>query len=292
MRRHLPVRRRLRVAEAYCRLLPMVPKRPHDDDEISLRERLSHKEVLIGSFVNLGSSLTTEVMGLAGFDWVVIDLEHGAGDEQILVGQLQALAHTGTAALVRVEGVDPARIQHALDVGADGVLVPRVRSVEQARACVDFCRYARHRGVARYNRSWHWGMRTRSYAEVDARVACAVQIETAQALELADEIAAVDGVDLVFVGPVDLAHALRLSGPEDPDLLAHVARVARAARAAGKAAGMLVGSVEQVGRYRELGFTVLGCSSDSGLLALAARDMASALDAVRLAQPRPQEAVG
>jgi 2-keto-3-deoxy-L-rhamnonate aldolase RhmA len=245
------------------------------------RARLRAGEPVIGSFVNLGSPLTAEIMGLAGFDWLVVDLEHGAGDEQVLAGQLQALTHTGVAALVRVEGVNPARIQHALDLGAHGIVIPRLRSADEARASVAHARYAGDRGVARYNRSWKWGLDQAPLAEADERVVCAVQIETAEALAAVDEIAAVEGVDVLFVGPADLAHAHGLSGPPDaPELLEHVAKVAAAARAHGLAAGMLVGTAEQAAAYVELGFTFIGLGSDGGLLAAAGRAAAAQLRAL------------
>jgi 4-hydroxy-2-oxoheptanedioate aldolase len=248
-----------------------------------LRSRLQGNEVLAGSFVNLGSGLVTEIMGIAGFDWLVLDLEHGAGDEHALVAQLQALGRTATAAIVRVEAIDPARVQHALDLGADGVMVPRIRTSAEAQMCVEFCRYAGHRGVARYNRSWHWGLSPRTLADADAEVVCVIQIETAEALERVDEIAAVDGVDVLFVGPSDLSHALGWQcPPDDPGLLERVAGVARAARAHGKAAGVLVGNVTQARAYADLGFTFVGCGSDGAFLAVGA---SSAADALRTLGP-------
>jgi 2-keto-3-deoxy-L-rhamnonate aldolase RhmA len=263
------------VLSAY-RLLDMP-----DSTASSFHARLTAGETVVGSFVNLGSPLTAEIMGLAGFDWLVIDLEHGAGDEHVVVGQLQALTHTGVAALVRVEGVNSARIQHALDLGAHGVLVPRLRSADEARACVAHSRYAGDRGVARYNRAWSWGLDQSPLADADRRVVCAVQIETAEALAAVDEIAAVDGVDVLFVGPADLAHAHGLSCPPDaPELIEHVAKVAAAARAHGVAAGMLVGTPEQAAAYVELGFTFIGLGSDGGLLAGAARAAAAQLRAL------------
>jgi 2-keto-3-deoxy-L-rhamnonate aldolase RhmA len=246
------------------------------------RARLQAGETLTGSFVNLGSPLTTEIMGIAGFDWLVLDLEHGAGDEGALLGQLQAVATSGAAALVRVEAIDLPRFMHALDLGADGVLVPRLRSVEDARLCVEYCRYAGARGVARYNRSWHWGLSSRTLADVDSEVVCAVQIETRDALEAVHEIAAVDGVDVLFVGPADLAHSLGVHGPpDDPVLLESAALVAEAASAHGKAAGVLVGSIEQLRAYQKLGFRFLGCNSDGGLLTAAAAGLAGALDELK-----------
>jgi len=247
----------------------------------ALRDRLDAGETVLGSFVNLGSSLTAEIMGLAGFDWLVIDLEHGAGNEQLLLGQLQALAHTGVTTLVRVEAIDAARVLHALDAGADGVLVPRLRSADDARRAVEYCRYGASRGVARYNRSWQWGLRAGTLAAADAKVICAVQIETADALAAVSEITAVDGVDVVFVGPADLAHSLALEcAPDDPELLGRVAAVAAAAREHGKAAGVLVGTVDQASAYRDAGFRFLGCGSDSGLLANVARNVARELRAL------------
>jgi 2-dehydro-3-deoxyglucarate aldolase/4-hydroxy-2-oxoheptanedioate aldolase len=154
--------------------------------------------------------------------------------------------------------------------------MPRIRSAEDARACVAFCRYAGTRGVARYNRSWHWGLASRELADADAEAVCVVQIETAEALDAVREIAAVDGVDVLFVGPADLAHALGLNcAPDDPRLLSRVVAVADAAREFGKAAGMLVGSVNQALAYSDLGFTFLGCASDSSLLANSATQVVS-----------------
>lgn len=242
------------------------------------RARLGGNEILAGSFVNLGSGLVTEVMGIAGFDWLVLDLEHGAGDEHALVTQLQALGRTGTAAIVRVEGIEPARVQHALDLGADGVMVPRIRDSAEAQMCVEFCRYAGRRGVARYNRSWHWGLSSRTLADADAEVVCVIQIETAEALEHVDEIASVDGVDVLFVGPSDLSHGLGLQcPPDDPQLLERVSAVSEAARRHGKAAGVLVGNLDQARAYTDLGFTFVGCGSDGGFLAVGASGAAHGL---------------
>lgn len=243
---------------------------------------------MVGSFVNLGSALTTEIMGLAGFDWLVLDLEHGAGDETRLLAQLQALTGTGAAAIVRVEAIDLPRFMHALDLGADGVLVPRLRSADDARRCAEYCRYAGARGVARYNRSWHWGLAKRGLADADAEVVCAVQIETREALDAVDEIAAVDGVDVLFVGPADLAQAFGLAcPPDDPELLELVGAVAEAAAAKGKTAGVLVGAIGQLRPYREAGFRFLGCNSDGGLLAQGAFALARELGELKREDGRP-----
>jgi 4-hydroxy-2-oxoheptanedioate aldolase len=244
----------------------------------TFRRRLLDGETVLGTFVNLGSSLTAEIMAIAGFDWVVLDLEHGAGDDSIVVSQLQALGRTGTAGLVRVESLELPRFMHALDAGADGVLVPRLRGAADAALAVENARYAHRRGLAKSNRCWHWGLGSRSLDEVDAEVVVAAQIETAEALAEVDDIAAIHGVDVLFVGPTDLAHSLALHcPPDDPRLMERVEAVAEAARRHGKAAGVMTATPHQLAPYIELGFSFLGGGSDGGILALAARAAVSQL---------------
>jgi 2-keto-3-deoxy-L-rhamnonate aldolase RhmA len=248
---------------------------------LAFAARVRRREVVVGTFLNLASPLAAEIVGLAGEDWVVIDLEHGPGTERDALAQMQALAHTGAAPLVRVEGIERARFLHALDMGAAGVVVPRIESVEDARRAVDYCRYSGSRGVARYNRSWHWGAAARTQDDADAAVVCAVQIETVAALEAVDEIAALDGVDVLFVGPADLAHSLGLpAGAGRPELLVRAREVAAAAERHGKAAGMLVGWLELAAADRDQGFTFLGCASDGSLLTEGARRVEQGLRAL------------
>jgi cytochrome P450/2-keto-3-deoxy-L-rhamnonate aldolase RhmA len=244
----------------------------------ALRERGQAGEVLVGAFTNMGSGVAAEILALSGYDWLVIDLEHGAGGDAEALAQLQAIAHTDVTPLVRVASGDRVRVLRALDLGAGGVLVPQIEGVDQARHAVDCCRYSGLRGVARYNRAWRWGMTDRTLSEVDRDVVCAIQIETPGALDAVEEIAAVDGVDVLFVGPADLARGLGIDGPpDDPRLLERVAAVADAAAANGKLAGMLVTTLDQAAAYRRLGFTFLGCSSDSGMLVSQARSLTTGL---------------
>ncbi|HLW95468.1 MAG TPA: aldolase/citrate lyase family protein [Solirubrobacteraceae bacterium] len=252
---------------------------------MSFRDRVTARsEVLAGTFLNLGSPVAAEIIALAGFDWVAVDLEHGAGGELEALYQLQAITHTGTAGLVRIESANAARIAHALDSGADAVIVPQVRSAEHAAEVVSACRYAGSRGVARYNRVWQWGKRGGPLDDADAQVTCCIQIERSDALADADAIAATDGVDCLFVGPADLGHALGIDGGADhPDLLEAAATVADAAGRHGKAAGILTSTVAQVEHYHRLGFTFLGCSAESALLMARAQEVAAGIHA--LAKP-------
>lgn len=224
------------------------------------RERLAAGETLVGTFLNLGSAVSAEVCARAGFDWLLVDLEHGAGTEAELIPALQAIAGR-CAALVRVEANERPRFARALDSGADGVMVPRVDSAEDARHAVSFMRYppAGVRGIASMNRGKGWG-----FDAGNAEALCVIQIETRGAVEEAREIAATDGVDVLFVGPSDLGAALGTTELPLDDVLA-------AAHAERKAAGIMARTREDAERFIALGFTFVGLGSDSLFLAQGAR---------------------
>lgn len=245
-----------------------------------LRERLLSGELLVGTSLNMGSALAAEICGLAGFDWVFIDLEHGSATEADLLAQLQALSHTGAAPLVRVEANERPRFAKALDFGAEGVIVPRVNTAEEARRAVASLRYAPEgeRGVATMNRAAGFGARGREMVETfNQRGVGVVQIESGQAVANVAEIAAVEGVDCLFVGPTDLTHSLGIFLQMDhPKYGAALEAVRQAAADAGKPTGVLVRTVQEVERYRALGFTLIGVGSDSAFLADAARAVAQA----------------
>lgn len=247
------------------------------------RQRVLMGETLFGAFVNVGSPVAAEIMASSGLDWLVVDLEHGAGDEPTALAQVQAIAAHDVIGLIRVESLERTRINRALDTGAAGVLVPRLNGVEDAEFAVSCCRYSGMRGVARGNRAWGWGPATHAdFASADERVVCAVQIETEAALQSVKSIAAVDGVDVLFIGPGDLGYSLGIDGPPGhPQLLAAARTVAEAAAANGKAAGVLVETAEQAEMYLKEGFTFVGCSTDGSLLSRSARGLVGSLSALR-----------
>jgi 4-hydroxy-2-oxoheptanedioate aldolase len=224
------------------------------------RERLAAGERLLGTFLNLGSPLAAEACARAGFDWLVFDLEHGAGTERELIPTIQAIAGR-SAALVRVEENDRPRFARALDAGADGVMVPRVDSAEEAAQAIACMRYPPRgvRGVAYMNRAAGWG-----HPRGDAEALGVIQIESGAAVDDSGAIAAVDGVDVLFVGPNDLSAAL---GTDDLPL----AKVVEAADANGKTAGILARSREDAEHYMEQGFRFVGIGSDSLFLVQGAR---------------------
>jgi 4-hydroxy-2-oxoheptanedioate aldolase len=229
------------------------------------RERLAAGETLVGTFLNLGSPVAAEVCSHAGFDWLLVDLEHGAGTEAALIPSLQAIGGR-CAALVRIEVNARPRFARALDSGADGVMVPRVESAADAVEAIASMRYPPRgiRGVAHMNRGKRWGL---GGDETDAL--CVIQIETPGAVDDAAAIAAADGVDVLFVGPSDLGAAL---GTTDLPL----ERVLDAAQRHGKTAGILARTREDGERYIEQGFRFVGIGSDSLFLARSAQAAARA----------------
>jgi 4-hydroxy-2-oxoheptanedioate aldolase len=234
----------------------------------TFRERVLAREFLAGFWLNLGSSVTAEMAGLAGFDWVLLDHEHGPGGEETLLHQLQAVSATPAACLVRVAANEPPRFKRVLDAGAHGVMVPYVSTADEARAAVNALRYPPRgmRGVAKLTRASSFGARFDGYfAHAHEWLVTLTQIETTDAVANAAEIAAVDGVDVLFVGPMDLTTSMGIPGRYD-DARFHDAlgEVADAAREHGKAAGILLLEPSNLALCRELGYTVVALGSDGG----------------------------
>jgi 2-keto-3-deoxy-L-rhamnonate aldolase RhmA len=221
--------------------------------------------------------MAAELCGNAGYDWLLIDLEHGVADEGGLLPMLHAVAATPGQAVVRVEEATRLRIGRALDLGARALMLPRIESVAEVERAVSFVRYqpAGMRGVALPTRGAGYG--TLSHAMVSGaheELCLFVQIESAAALEAVEQIAAVEQADVLFVGPSDLSHALGVPGDvKSATYRDAAARIGRAARDNGKAAGVLLWSLDELAGYRDLGYTVFALGSDGGFVASAARGM-------------------
>jgi len=250
-----------------------------------LKARLRNKEAVIGCWLNLGSAVTAEIVALAGFDWVLIDLEHGAGGEQDVIAQLQAISATPTAALVRVESHDKRRIHRVLDMGAEGVICPHIDDALQARDAVDGIRYPPHgsRGVAKMVRATGFGKDFNAYyAQSNDDILGVMQVESPEALLHLDEIAAMDGVDVLFIGPADLSMSLGIFGQFDHPLFVDaVNATVAAAERAGKATGILLFNPDDYARYFELGIRMIACGADATFVAEGSRTMASRLQTIR-----------
>jgi len=247
---------------------------------VDLHARLAAGETLYGAFAALGSPVATEMMARSGFDWLIIDLEHGAGTESDLLANLHAMGATPAAALVRPQSGERLRIGRALDLGAHGIMVPRVDLPEQAREAISFMRYPPDgtRGLALSTRGAGLGEQGHTHIQaVNRRILGIIQIESRSAVDHSAEIAAIDGVDVLFVGPTDLSHSLGIPGRfDDPVYLDAIRHVATTAEAAGKAAGILLRDASPVARHRELGFRFIGLGSDVAFISDAGRAVLAA----------------
>lgn len=250
-----------------------------------LRGRILDGELLLGTFLDLGSPVSAEIVAGAGFDWIVLDAEHGALGQAPLFGQLQAVAGGTAAPFVRVPSPRSELAGWALDAGAAGIVVPRSETVDDVRAAVSATRYSATRGAAPGVRAARYGRDPEYVPHADERRVLMIQIETAPALAAVDEIAAIDGVDVLFLGPADLARSLAIAGvaADHPRILEAAARIAAAAHAHARAAGVYVDDPDHASSYGELGFTVIASGFEAGLLRDAAGERLARL--TRAARP-------
>lgn len=246
--------------------------RAHDPEELSSRltTALGSPGVSVGGWCLIPSPLAAEVMALAGYDWIVIDTQHGTIGYDAMVEMIRALALHGVPSLVRVGWNSPSEIMRALDAGANGIIVPMISGVDDAAKAVAATRYPPD-GF----RSWGpvraaLGDPTFSPATANERVVCIPMIETVASAESSAEIAALDGVDALLIGPADLA--LASGGRLDP-LPLHaelLTKTVRACAAAGIPAGTSCGSSADVPAIQEQGFGFVAVSCDFALLSEAA----------------------
>jgi 2-dehydro-3-deoxyglucarate aldolase/4-hydroxy-2-oxoheptanedioate aldolase len=242
-------------------------------DRGDLRRRLANHETVFGTFLGLGSGSAAEACALAGFDWLLVDLEHGGGDESTLLPQQLAADAHSIPMLVRVESNDRIRAGRVLDLGASGIMFPRLESAEQVESALRHLRYPPlgDRGVATYNRACGFGLHPERLDTANDAVVGVIQIENRRAVERVEDIAAVPGIDVLFIGPRDLSHDLGVPGDfRAPVFRKALDRVLAAADAAGVAVGIMASDGATARRYRDEGFRLIAIGSDATLLAQAA----------------------
>jgi len=247
-----------------------------------LRSRILAGDTLIGAFSDLASPLAAELLGQAGFDWVVLDLEHGTATEGDLLALLYAVGTTPMAAIVRPQSAERLRVGRALDLGAAGIMLPQLQSAEGVREAVGYLKYppVGVRGVALRTRGADMG--TLAHGDVarivNERVVGIVQIESPGTVAEADEIAAIDGVDVLFVGPADLSHGLGVPGRfDDPTYLDALRTVVAGCDRHGKAAGILLYDTAVLPAHLELGFRFIGLGSEGSYVTVGAKAMLRAV---------------
>ncbi len=241
----------------------------------------------IGTWLSLGSPVVAEIAALSGFDWLLLDLEHGAASESSLLANLQAIRGTSALPIVRVGAPHPDLILHALDWGAAGIMVPHIESAAQAEACLRAMHYAPRgqRGLSRSARVYDYGLRPPT--EVPPPLFFA-QIESLAGIEHVDAIAAVEGVDVLFVGPADLTHDLSAHAHgHAPPFADCLARVVTAARAAGKHPGILVRDSADLPSLVAQGFTHIALDSDVAILRQRYRQLRPLSGPATFTPPRP-----
>jgi 4-hydroxy-2-oxoheptanedioate aldolase len=253
--------------------------------ENALKRRLAAGETVLGSWLSLPDALAAEAMAALGWDWLLVDMEHGPAALHEAAAMLTAVRTTGVATFVRPAWNEPSHIQRVLDLGCMGVVVPVVDTVEDARRVVRDARFSplgeRSRGGLRHALAFGTDAPT-YYDRANDEVLVLVQIETARALANLDDILTVDGIDGVFVGPNDLAGSLGKRWPDvwdrDDDYMAVIRRVADAANGARKITGILARDVAMARQVAETGYRFIGIGSDVNYMTAAAK---RALDEAR-----------
>jgi 4-hydroxy-2-oxoheptanedioate aldolase len=240
-------------------------------DSLEFRRRVLKGDKLIGAFLNTGSPTIAEIAGVCGLDWCLLDMEHGSGSWEMLAYQLMALHGSGAAPIVRLPSIDNVYFKRALDLGAWGLMLPNVNTAEEAENAVAFSRYPPRgtRGVSSVNRGARYGIQFDEQLE-NAHLSTLIiaQIESPLALENLEEIASVDGVDALFVGPADLSVTMGIPKQfEHPDFLEAIGATVRAASRSGKASGILGFTESDIQRYYTLGFSLVAVGSDAGMVA-------------------------
>jgi len=241
------------------------------------RQDLRNGKQLIGCWSSIGDAITTEILGLAGFDWILLDAEHAPNDELTLIPQLMALKDSKSTPFVRIHSIDAVMIKRVLDMGFYNILVPFVETEEDAVKAVSATRYPPEgiRGVSLAHRSNAYGTILDYFQRVNEAISVVVQIENQNGLNNLNEILNVKGIDAVFVGPSDLAATLgHLGNMNHPDVQTAIKHVFATAKEHGKPCGILTGSEEDAKRYISWGATMVAVGADVGLFRNATQGLA------------------
>lgn len=237
---------------------------------------LREGKTLIGCWSSLASPFSTEILGLAGFDWLLLDGEHSPNDLNGFILQLMALKDSPSAPVVRPQWNDTVQIKRLLDAGFYNFLIPFVETAEDALKAVSATRYPPEgvRGVSVAMRGNRFGTIPDYLAQSNRNISVALQIESRAGIANIEAICAVDGVDAVFIGPSDLAAGYGyLGNPNHPEVQEAMRRVFAVAKAAGVPVGILAPVESDARRYMEMGATLVAVGSDQGLFRAATQNL-------------------
>jgi 4-hydroxy-2-oxoheptanedioate aldolase len=234
-----------------------------------LKHNLNAGKVQTGCWVSLASHASAEICAGAGFDWVLIDMEHAPNELHMVHHQLHAVSAYPVSAVVRAPWNDTVVIKRLLDVGAQSLLLPYVQNEEEAKRAVAAVRYPPKgvRGVSTSSRANRFGRVTDYFKRVDGEICLIVQIETREALAQIEKIAAIDGIDGLFIGPQDLAASFgHLANPSHPEVQTAIADAITRIGKAGKAPGILAFAEADAKRWIAHGAQFVAVTSDQFLL--------------------------
>lgn len=236
-----------------------------------LKEAIKGGNSVVGPFMKLGSPAVVEIMGHAGFDFVIIDLEHGPLSMESAENMVRAATLVGVTPVIRVGDNDPLMILRALDIGAQGIQIPHINSREAAGKAVRASKYAPEgdRGVCRYVKAANYSAMDRYeyFQTANRETMVIIHIEGQEGVENLDEILTVDGVDVIFLGPYDLSQSLGVPGQVDhPLVLDKMKEVVERARKAGRAMGTFVDDMQTAYKWMNLGVQYISYAVDVGIL--------------------------
>jgi 2-keto-3-deoxy-L-rhamnonate aldolase RhmA len=229
------------------------------------KQGLREGRQLVGLWSSLSSAAATEILADSGFDWILIDTEHAPNETPMVADQLRAASLGCASPVVRPAWNDQVILKRLLDVGVQTLLVPFIQSADEAARAVAATRYPPRgiRGVASVHRSNRYGRVPDYFARADDEMCVLVQLETRAAVDALEEIAAVDGVDAVFVGPSDLAASLGYLGNNaHPEVRGTIEKACARAKAIGKPIGILAPIEADARAYLDMGFAFVAVGSD------------------------------
>ena len=255
------------------------------------RTLLEQPATPLGTWLMSGGAASAEAMGCAGFDWLVLDMEHVPIDFKDAYQILQAIAGTSACPVLRLAWNDPVLVKRALDIGAQTLMFPFIENGDEARRAVASTRYPTPgqsapgtRGYAAMHRASRYGTLPDYHANANGSILRIIQLETPAALARLEEIGTQDGVDALFVGPGDLAAAMgQLGNIGHADVQGAISNAAQRARAIGKPIGIVGPTPEMVRQFIDYGFNYVAIASDMGMMMRQANAFLKALKAAPVA---------
>jgi len=247
----------------------------------ALKKKLLAGETVFGTFVGMDSADAVEIIGLSGFDFVILDMEHAPGAPNSIMGQIRAAELHGMDVLARLPNVERTTVLRTLDIGVSGVLAPQVNDLSTARSFIEASLYPPLgcRGFAGTRSSAYGAASIPEYlAEANSDLLRIVQCETEQAVQEIEFIASIDRVDLIFIGPYDLSLSLGVPGDKfHPKMTEAVGRVLAVCKKLNKPAGIFASSPEEAKTRIEQGFTFIAYSMDTHIFSAAVKNITSVL---------------